>query len=194
MPPAPTGRGPRAPRVGWLRCIFDEPPPPEATPTCDTAGVLATAVQVVASFQATEAMKLLMGRMDELHRRLIQIDVWSARISCIAAADSKPSPNCPCCGGKQFPYLEGRIGSETSTLCGRNAVQIRRASAESIHLPSIAEKLRGVAKAPVQLNQYLLRASFAEFELTLFSDGRAIIKGTSDPQRAKAVYAKYVGV
>ena len=176
-----------------LRCVFDEPPPPEATPTCDTAGVLAAAVQVVASLQATEAMKLLMGREHDLNRRLVQVDVWSARISCIAAADSRPNPDCPCCGQRRFPYLEGALGSETTTLCGRNAVQIRRAGGEPVHLASIAEKLRKVASAAVQLNPYLLRTSVGEFELTLFPDGRAIIKGTSDPQRARAVYSRFIG-
>jgi adenylyltransferase/sulfurtransferase len=176
-----------------LRCIFDEPPPPEATPTCDTAGVLATAVQVVAGLQATEALKLLMGRTQELNRRLVQIDVWAPRLSCIAAADSRPSPDCPCCGRRQFPYLEGIVGSDTATLCGRNAVQVRRTGGSPIDLIVLAEKLKAVASQPLHVNAYLLRASLAECELTVFPDGRAIVKGTSDTQRARALYSKFIG-
>lgn len=176
-----------------LRCVFDEPPPPEAAPTCDTAGVLATAVQVVASLQTMEAMKILMGRLAEVNRKLVQVDVWSAHFSGIAASDGKPNPDCPCCGHREFPYLEGRIGSESTALCGRNAVQIRRAGGGRVDLDHMAEKLRSAADSPLLINPYLLRATIGEYEITLFPDGRAIVKGTSDPQRARAIYARYIG-
>ena len=176
-----------------LRCVFDEAPPPELNPTCDTAGVLATAVNVVASLQATETLKLLVGRKDEINRHLVHIDVWSGRFASMKVQSTREHGDCPCCKRKQFPYLTGELGSTTATLCGRNAVQVHIAQGASIDFTAMEKKLERVASGPVRSNRFMLRARLDGYELTLFPDGRAIIKGTDDPDKARTLYAKYLG-
>ncbi len=176
-----------------LRCIFEEPPPPEMNPTCDTAGVLATTVNVVASLQATEALKLLTGRVAEINRHLVSMDVWSGRFMNLNVQSAYQPGACKCCGRGEFEYLDGRRGSKTTTLCGRNAVQVNLRTAHPIRFDDISARLQPIAAGPIRRNAFLLRASIGEFELTLFADGRAIIQGTDDPEKARSIYAKYVG-
>jgi adenylyltransferase/sulfurtransferase len=181
-----------------LRCVFEEAPPPEMNPTCDTAGVLGPAVNVVASLQAIEAMKLLMGRVDEINPHLVHLDLWTGRMMNMNVQSAFEARNCPCCARGEFSFLEGRHVGVTITLCGRDAVQIsaplRRGPAhETIDFAAIAAKLAGVATAPIRHNAYMLRARIDPYEVTLFPDARAIIKGTSDPAKARSVYAKYFG-
>lgn len=176
-----------------LRCVFEESPPPELNPTCDTAGVLAPAVHLVASLQAIEAIKLLIGKVDLANRHLVHIDAWTGRFTNLNVQSARENADCPCCRRGQYEYLEGKMASSTTTLCGRDAVQIRSGRSGGIVLEKIAEKLRPVASGPVSYNTYLLKARLDAFDVTLFPDGRAIIKGTSDPDRARSVYARYFG-
>lgn len=181
-----------------LRCVFEEAPPAEMNPTCDTAGVLGPAVNVVASLQAMEAMKLLMGKADEINPHLVQLDVWTGRIFNMNVQPARDAGTCPCCARGQFSYLDAPAGGRTTVLCGRDAVQVpapARGGTKSttIDLGAVAARLAGVARGPVRQNAYMLRAQIEEFEVTLFSDARAIIKGTSDPNRARSLYAKYFG-
>lgn len=176
-----------------LRCVFEEAPPPEVSPTCDTAGVLGPVVQLVAGFQAIEAIKVLTGRRDEVTRKLISIDGWSTRVMGINVSGARENGGCPCCGQKQFEYLEGKVGSSATTLCGRNAVQIRRSDDLSVSLEHLAMKLAPLADAPPKHNAFLLRAQIGAYTLAVFADGRAIIQGTEDVEEARSVYAKYIG-
>ncbi len=176
-----------------LRCLFEEPPPPEMNPTCDTAGVLAPAVNLVASLQAVEAIKLLTGRRDEINRDLIHLDVWTGRFVNMKIASAREKSDCPCCKRHEFPYLDGRRASATTTLCGRDAVQVSPSSNEPVDFAALAGKLEPVADGRVTHNQYMLRAAIGNIELTLFPDGRAIIKGTDDVDKARSIYAKYLG-
>lgn len=178
-----------------LRCVFEEPPPPEANPTCDTVGVLASAVHVVAALQALEAMKLLMRRADAVNRHLVSVDVWSGRMTNLNVQSSRRRGDCPCCTQGNFEYLAGRRGSTAITLCGRDAVQIHTKSTSQApaDFAAVAARLSAVASAPVQYNRFMLRAAIDGYELTLFPDGRSIIKGTDDPEKARAVHAKYLG-
>ncbi len=176
-----------------LRCVFEDAPPPELNPTCDTAGVLAPAVNLVASFQALEAIKLLTGKAAEINRHLLQIDAWSARVVNLKVQSAREQGNCPCCKRGDYAYLEGCFAGSTTTLCGRDAVQVNPAGDKRIDFSAIAEKLRPVASAPVRCNAFMLKALVDSYELTLFPDGRAIIKGTADPDRARSLYAKYFG-
>lgn len=176
-----------------LRCIWEQPPPPGLSPTCDTAGVLAPVVHLVASLQCIEALKILMGRVDELNRRLVQIDAWSGCFDSFDMQDALAAGACPCCSRRQFDYLDARSGGRTAALCGRDAVQIGGGHEATIDLPGVAAKLAPVAKSPPQVNRYLLRCKVERYEITLFRDGRAIIKGTSEPDEARSVYARYVG-
>lgn len=176
-----------------LRCVFDEAPPPEMNPTCDTAGVIGPAVNVVASLQAVEAIKILTGRRDEITRRLISVDVWSSRLTQLNVQSTFDDGNCICCKQRKFEFLSGERSSTTISLCGRNAVQVNMGRPHSVNFATIARKLAGVARGSVKHNAFMLRATIDEFELTLFADGRAIIKGTDDPDKARSLYARYFG-
>ena len=185
-------------RTPCLRCVFEEAPPPEMNPTCDTAGVLGPAVNMVASLQAIEAMKLLMGRTEEINPHLVHLDVWTGRMMNMNVQSAREAGACPCCVRGEFSFLEGKHAGVTTTLCGRDAVQVSPparggGNPGSIDFAAIAAKLAGVATAPIRHNRYMLRAQIDPFEVTLFPDARAIIKGTSDPAKARSLYAKYFG-
>ena len=172
-----------------LRCVFESAPPPGLSPTCDTAGVLGPIVGVVASLQAAEALKILSGRLERVSRRISVVDVWEGRQSQIDLPAREPA--CPCCGKREFPYLEGALGSDTATLCGRNAVQIRRRDGVRLDLDEVARRLGPIGT--VEKNRFLLRADIDAYRLTVFADGRAIVSGTTDAAVAKSLYSRYVG-
>jgi len=162
-------------------------------PTCDTAGVLGPAVNLVASLQAIEAVKLLVGRKDEINRHLVHIDAWSGRFVNMKVQSAYDAGNCPCCKHGEFHYLEGRLAGSTTTLCGRDAVQVNPGGATRIDFAIIAKKLQPIAARLVSHNHFMLKAEVDGYELTLFPDGRAIIKGTHDHDKARTLYAKYFG-
>jgi adenylyltransferase/sulfurtransferase len=177
-----------------LRCVFENAPPPELNPTCDTAGVIGPAVNLVASLQAVEAIKILTGRTSEINRHLVSVDAWSGRLVNLNVQGTYEKGDCPCCKRKEFSYLTGEYTSTTATLCGRDAVQVHPPSPARIDFSVIANKLKPVADGPVKHNQFMLKAQIDGHELTLFADGRAIIKGTDEPDKARTLYAKYFGV
>lgn len=180
-------------RTPCLRCIFDAPPPAGVSPTCDTAGVIAPIVQIVAALQATEAMKILMGLLDDVRPRLTQISAWDGEFSTFDMSAARDGGGCACCGERQFAYLDGRETGRTAALCGRNAVQVRPASDTKLDLEALAERVKGVSNDVPQVNRYLLRFDVDSYGVTVFRDGRAIIKGASSPDEGKSVYAKYIG-
>ncbi len=178
-----------------LHCLFGAPPPPGQGATCDTVGVLGPAVSIIAAFQVAEVIKWIAGAHDRMRRGLLTIDLWDNRLLQLDAA-AAPDSECPCCGQRHFDYLEGDAGSSATSLCGRDAVQLRhRQDGGSLDLRALARRLD--AHGPVKVNAFMLRAELTDrgkpFELTLFPDGRAIIKGSDDASEARAVYAKYVG-
>ena len=175
-----------------LRCLMTEIPPPGSTPTCDSVGVLGPIVQVIASMQSMEAIKILSGNADSINRMLNVFDLWDGRIRQIRVDRLREGGNCPTCQQHEYSWLRGDEGSHSSVLCGRNAVQLSFPNASSLDLPAMAEKLRPLGS--VRVNPFLLRAELDGFSLTLFSDGRAIISGTEDVAEAKTVYSKYVGL
>lgn len=178
-------------RTPCLRCLWDEPPAPGALPTCDTAGVLATAAGVVASIAATEALKILIGREAELAGGLLAVDVWRATVRRLDVRAAREPGTCPCCQRGSFEFLEGGRASASAVLCGRNAVQILPAEGAAVDLKAVARRLP--AHMRPKLNEFLLRFRTDEHVVALFRDGRAIVQGTSDPAAARAVYAKYIG-
>ena len=180
-------------RTPCLRCVFESAPPAELTPTCETAGVLAPAAAVVAALQCIEAIKILTGRLDELNRHLTSIDVWSGRVANLNVTGAYEKNDCPCCKQRRFDYLHGDSSATTTNLCGGNAVQVNRGGAGRIDLAAMAAKLEAVSAEPVFRNRFLLRARLDDHKLTLFADGRAIITGTDDPDRARSIYSKYLG-
>jgi adenylyltransferase/sulfurtransferase len=174
-----------------LRCIWEEPPAPGTTPTCDTVGILAATASVVASLQATEAMKMLMGRDADVRRSLTAIDVWAGRMRVVNVQKAFTEGNCPCCKQGRYEFLTGERVAATTTLCGRDAVQIMPAEGATVNFKAIAARLPAQARA--SFNEFLLRFKADACTVTLFRDGRAIVQGTSDPAVARGVYAKYVG-
>lgn len=155
--------------------------------TCDTVGVLQSAVGVIASIQSVEAMKLLAGRPDALIGRLVSCDVWTGKFQSIGVARN---PECRACVRRDFVYLNGEAQPHI-TMCGRDSVQIHERSC-NLDLAELGKRLNG-ATTDVRYNDFLLRFRVAPYELTVFADGRAIIKGTKDPVVARSLYAKYVG-
>ncbi len=172
-----------------LRCIFDEMPDAGSSPTCDTAGVIMPIIATVAATQVAEALKILVGDLDALHGSLMQFDVWANNRQRINLAD--PNPDCKCCGQGIYEFLDAESQEFTAVLCGRNAVQIAPPQTVILNLAQLADKLRELGE--VKQNEYLLRFLVDEKEVTVFSDGRAIVKGTDDISAARSLYARYVG-
>jgi adenylyltransferase/sulfurtransferase len=172
-----------------LRCIFEEMPGSGTAPTCDTAGVIAPIITAISSIQTTEALKFLSGNFQKLHRSLIQYDVWENDLRRIKLG--KPDPECKTCGSHDFEFLETEAQEFSAVLCGRNAVQIVPPKPANLDLEALAEKLKDLG--PVKQNQYLLRLTVGEHELTIFRDARAIIGGTDDVSVARSIYARFVG-
>ncbi|MFO0951294.1 MAG: ThiF family adenylyltransferase [Isosphaeraceae bacterium] len=174
-----------------LRCVIETSPPPGMTPTCETAGVLGPAVAVIASFEAVEAIKVLSSAHDALNTELIMVDLWDWSFRRLKIAGLLGKVDCPCCGRGQYEWLSGEVGSHTTTLCGRNAVQVAHRRNQPLIFTELAERLRPLGE--VRHNNFMLRFSTDGYEFTVFPDGRAIIKGTNDVAKARTLYAQYVG-
>ena len=179
-----------------LRCLFGEAPPPGTSATCDTAGVMGPAAAIIANFQVAEALKILTGNFAQVRRTLLNIDLWTNEVPQLSPGKADQHSHCPCCRGRQFDYLDGIMGSSAAVLCGRNAVQLRhRQRPDSVDLHAVAERLS--KHGEVIASEFMLRAFITEhgndYELTLFPDGRAMVKGTDDPGVARSVYARLVG-
>jgi adenylyltransferase/sulfurtransferase len=173
-----------------LRCVFPERPLPGTTPTCDTAGVLNGIVGAIAGIASTEALKLLVGS-EKLARGMTWVDLWENTFERIELPRQE---DCPACGRGEYEYLDAPLEDSGTALCGRNAVQVRPSHAISgtLDLAALAERLAPVGT--VASNGFLLRLQVDGYDLTLFPDARAIIKGTDDTAVARSLYAKYVGM
>ncbi len=174
-----------------LRCVFPDVPRPGEAPTCETAGILGPAVAVTASLQAVEAMKLLAGRRDLLRRGLVSADVWTGAFR-EAFASAGRNPECPACGRRRFEFLDGASSTSGVKLCGRDAVHVSPPAGNAVDLAALAARL-GRDKV-LLAGDFLLRFEAEGREVTVFRDGRAIVKGTTDPAVAKAIYSRYVGL
>jgi len=173
-------------KTACLACIFSDPPH-GIVETCETSGILNSAVNLVASIAATEAVKLLVGAEDCLRRTLLSFDVWSNQRTEIVA--DKPRQGCRVCGQRDFIHLAGE-GRPHITLCGRNSVQIHERH-RPVDLEDMSQRLK--PHGTVRHNDFVLKFWHDPYEMTLFPDGRAIIKGTTDTAVARSLYAKYVG-
>ena len=178
------------PRTPCLRCVFPEAPTPGELPTCDTSGVLGPVAAVVGAMQAAAAIKLLVGA--HVKPSLLTIDGWGGRFHLIDLSKGKRA-DCVTCGRQKFEWLTTTGGGSTS-LCGRNAVQVWPQTSGQVDLAALAQKLS--AAGTVERTPHLLRCNFPDqrqLRLTVFPDGRAIVHGTDDLNRARSVYARYVG-
>lgn len=173
-------------KTACLACVFPDAPR-GAVETCETAGILNSAVNLAASIAATEALKLLVGVEDRIRRTLLSFDVWTNERAEIGAA--QPRPGCRTCGQRDFLHLAGE-GRAHITLCGRNAVQIHERH-RPLDFAEMTERLK--PHGTVRHNDFVLKFFHEPYEMTLFPDGRAIIKGTTDTGLARSLYARYVG-
>ncbi|MFN7997236.1 MAG: ThiF family adenylyltransferase [Bryobacteraceae bacterium] len=173
-------------RTSCLRCVYPDPPS-GVQPTCETAGVLNSITATIAALQTADALKILAGRGDSVYPRITTVDVWSGVVRQVAQPDR--DPGCPACGAREFVFLEGTRRAPVS-LCGRNAVQIheRTRPLDLIQLKAALEPL-----GEVRANEFALRFFPPPYEITVFPDGRAIIKGTTDVGVARSLYARYIG-
>lgn len=174
-----------------LRCVLEATPEPGSGPTCDTAGVIMPIVMTIASIQAAEALKLLTGRTDKLHRSLITFDVWNFQFNRLDLSKFESSDECPACSLGEFDFLRGAGRQVTTTLCGRNAVQIARSGRGAIDFTALADRLKSAGE--VAFNDFLLRFRVDGYDITVFRDARSIIRGTTDPAVARGLYARYIG-
>ena len=173
-----------------LACLLESPAGEivRAEETCDTAGILNSAAGTIASIQAAEAIKFLAGSSDALNRRLISCDVWTGKFQSIRV---ERNPVCRACVQRNLKYLKGQAHAHIS-MCGRDSVQIHEHS-RKIDLGELGRRVANATGTPVRQNDFLLRFSVEPYEVTVFPDGRAIIKGTQNPAVARSLYAKYVG-
>ncbi|MBK9164079.1 MAG: ThiF family adenylyltransferase [Acidobacteria bacterium] len=173
-----------------LRCIFEEMPDAGSAPTCDTAGVIMPIIASISAIQVAEAVKVLVGDTSSLHSSLVQIDLWANDWRKIKLAGA--NEDCICCVGREFEFLDAEAQEFAAVLCGRDAVQIAPPRPTELDLPTLAQRLAALGE--VKQNEYLLRLNIEDKEMTIFRDGRAIIKGTDDISVARILYARFVGV
>ncbi len=169
-----------------FRCVYPDPPQ-GIQPTCETEGVLGAITAVIGALEAGDALLLLARGTEGFQPRFTTVDVWTGEIR--QSSPAGRDPQCPCCQQRDFSYLNGKHRAPIS-LCGRNAVQIHE-RLRPVNLEDLAARLKSFGE--VRSNEFALRAQLAPYELTVFPDGRAIIKGTTDPGVARSLYARYVG-
>jgi molybdopterin-synthase adenylyltransferase len=155
--------------------------------TCDTIGVLGPIVNLIASLEVAEALKLLAGRKQFLHGRVISCDVWTSHFQSIRVAQN---PACRACARREFSYLQGQAQPHI-TLCGRDSVQIHERG-RTLNLKALQARLAPTV-SDVRHNEFLLSFRVDPYQMTIFADGRAILKGTKDPSVARSLYARYIG-
>lgn len=176
-----------------LRCLIDSAPEPGSVETCDTAGVLAAIINVIASLQVVDALKLLSGNRELIEPKMTVIDLWDGTYRRMNMQGLRERSGCPACNRGERVWLSGTQGSQTTILCGRNAVQVSPATKTKLSFEDLATRLAGIGT--VNYNNYLFRFTVDDggYELTAFQDGRVIVKGTEDIPTAKTLYAKYIG-
>ncbi len=171
-----------------LRCVFPQEPAPGTLATCDTAGVLGPIVGVMSSIASAEAIKYLVGK-GKRNTGFIHVDLWENSFESFHVTRRS---DCPACVQGRFEYLEGeRAAVATTYLCGRDAVQVNPGRGHALDLAALAARLGSVGR--VSANEYLCKLSVDNYELTIFPDARAIIKGTEDATLARSLYARYIG-
>jgi adenylyltransferase/sulfurtransferase len=173
-----------------LRCVYPDPPPPGSLETCETAGVIAPAANLVASLEVVEALKILVGAGAAVRRTWACVELWPFRIVEIGV-DPRPRPDCPCCGRREFPFLSPSRATMAATLCGRDAVHVAPAQGGAVDLDALARRLEGAGT--LRRHEYVLVLTVGGHEITVFEDGRALVKGTSDASAARSLYHRYVG-
>lgn len=191
-----------------LRCVFPDAPEPGSAPTCDTAGVLGPAVAIVAGFQAADAMRIMIGTPDAHAPTLMEFDLWTRRTRRMTI---EKDLDCGCCSGRKFEALAGMMSTAAAYLCGQNAVQVyppgtagERGDDDADEPPrvifeTLAQRL--MPHGEVTRTRFMLRVSLAAERgddggpvmMSIFPDGRALVRGIRNPDRARHLYDRYVG-
>jgi molybdopterin-synthase adenylyltransferase len=176
------------PGGGCLRCVFPTPPGAGELPTCDTAGVFGPAVMMVSALQSALTLRQLIEPASTPRSLLFTLDAWSIRQKEIRI---DRDPSCACCVGGIFDAMNATSGG--ATLCGRSAVQVRGVG--RLDLQRLAEKLKPIAtiQTSAMMVRFVVDAE-PDLAMSVFADGRLIVFGTSDPARARSIYAKYIGM
>ncbi|MEM8781551.1 MAG: ThiF family adenylyltransferase [Planctomycetota bacterium] len=179
-----------------LRDLFETLPPPGSTATCDTAGVLGPIIAVVAAWQATEALKILLGDWEAVNRKLLSVDLWTNRVNHLDVSTAYESSSGICSKQRRFEFLERATRGGAVKLCGRDAVQVAPAAPTAIDFAALTRRWAGVV-GHVRAAPFMARAELLGEDhgltLTVFEDGRALIQGTDDAARARTVVARYLG-
>ena len=179
-------------KSGCLNCLMlDGPPPPGTTPTCDSFGILSPIINVIASIQSLEAIKILTKQFDAVSEKLQVFSLWENQMRSIDVSQLRETVDCPTCKQQNFVWLSGERGSQTSVLCGRNSVQLSFGQRKKINLNVLANRLK--EQGQVKQNQFMLRFFADDIAITVFSDSRAIVSGTDDPAVARKIYTQYLG-
>lgn len=175
-----------------LRCLMPEIPDPGSAETCDSAGVLASAIQVIASLQVVAAIKVLTGQNNLIPKSLTIVDVWEGTLKQLDISKLNSTRTCPCCNGDDRQWLNGEKGSQSTVLCGRNSVQISPTGSLGVTLQQLEQSLK--SSGEVQNNSFLLifKPADSDHEFTIFQNGRAIITGTEDLTEARQLYTRYL--
>lgn len=174
-----------------MRCVFPEMPLPGTTPTCDTAGILNGIVAAITGIASTEALKILL-KSAKVSREMVWMDLWENTFDRV---ELPRQPDCPTCAQHDYEFLDSLDGTKSTSLCGRNAVQVRTSASKrgaKLDFPTLAQRLALVGE--VHYNEFLLHCVVENYELTVFPDARAIIKGTDDEQLARSVYTRFIGM
>ena len=175
-----------------LRCVFETMPQMGSFPTCDTAGVIGPIAGIIASYQVTEAIKILTGNYASVNKSLLEIDVWETNFRQIDISELKDTNNCPTCKLHNYEFLKAEAGIMTTLLCGKNAIQVMSRNIGNIDLRYLEQRLGSIAD--VSCNDFMLKFKIKDHAFTVFPDGRAIITGTADTSIAKGLYSKYLGM
>lgn len=179
------------PGAACIRCLYPSIPKPGSLPTCDTMGVLNTITVIMGSMASTEAIKILLGEAkpeNEQDSRLVVYDTWNRSFDNIIV---RKNEKCECCDRGNFDYLNSEDREVITSLCGKNAIQITPANAKEINLRELASKLENLGS--IKCADFILLFKIEKHEISVFRDGRAIIKGTNDKNVAKSIYARYIG-
>jgi adenylyltransferase/sulfurtransferase len=182
-------------RTPCLRCLFESAPPTGTVATCETAGVLAPIVGLIASLEVAEALKILAGRLEAISPHLRTVDVWTGRMDSVDVSAFFQKGKCPACGQGRFDYLDEAWDARmtvAASVCGKGSVQVvPPPSRERFDFQGLAKRVQILGKASV--DEFMLKFEAEGMRFTVFPDGRAVIMGLDDPARGRSLYAKYVG-
>lgn len=178
--------------TGCLNCLMlDGPPPPGTTPTCDSFGILSPIINVIASIESLEAIKILTGKRDAVSRKLQVFSLWDNQTRAMDLSGLRDQVDCPTCRQNQFKWLNGQRGSQTAVLCGRNAVQLNFTACRTLDFDELEHRLSSIGA--VTRNKFMLRFTHGDHTITVFQDARAIVSGTDDPAVARKLYTQFLG-